>query len=170
MLIDESGMTITCPDEDGFYLESCSAYQKICNHNVAAVECVIRWKKDRVFFIEAKTTAPDKDSQEKLNDYVKRIAAKYENSIAMCYAMLHGILAFDSKYPIGNRLKECLLNSPKIRFMLIVRNIDEVNCPLLAYMLNKELRPTLKIWGAEAVIVKSGVQAAKKNIVQLNPA
>ena len=48
--------------------------------------------------------------------------------------------------------------------------IDEVNCPLLAYMLNKELRPTLKIWGAEAVIVKNGVQAAKKNIVQLNPA
>ena len=84
--------------------------------------------------------------------------------------MLHGILSVDLKYPIGNRLKECLLNNPQIRFMLIVRNIDEVNCPLLAYMLNKELRPTLKIWGAEAVIVKSGVQAAKKNIVQLNPA
>lgn len=77
------------------------------------------------------------------------------------------MLIQESAHPIGIKLKDVIMHKPRIRFLLIVRDINEVDCIPLADKLNKDLKPTLKIWGAESVIVMSGDKAEKRKIVQL---
>lgn len=118
-------------------------------------------------FVEAKTTAPDRESGDNLLKYVNDIAAKYEHSVAMCYSIIHGVMPNDEVVPIGAKLKDSLVENPRIRFLLIVRNISEIDCIPLADKLNKKLKPILKIWGAEAVIVMSGSRAERKKLIKL---
>lgn len=165
MEICESGMKITYPNDNGFYIEKCNTYSKLCSFGVCSVECVINIKKNMVYFIELKTTAPDKENKNDLNSYVASIADKFAHSISMCYAMLHGIQQEDADYPIGIDLKHSLDNSPRIRFMLLVKSIAEENCPILAEMFRRQMKPLLKIWNADSVIVMSGAQAARKKLV-----
>lgn len=84
-----------------FKLENSLAYKKSCSHDVSAVECVIRRKDNWVFFVEAKTTAPDRESGDDLLKYVNDIAAKYEHSIAMYYSIIHGVMPNDEGGYLG---------------------------------------------------------------------
>lgn len=165
MEIHESGMIITYPDDISFLIEKCNAYSKICNSGVSSVECVVNAKKNIIYFVELKTTAPAKEHKNDLATYVAEIADKFTHSISLCYSIFHEIQKEDTEYPIGVRLKECFRKSPKVRFMLLVKTIAEDNCSHLFAMFQKQMRPFLKIWNAESVIVMSGTRAAQKGLI-----
>ncbi|SHI96622.1 hypothetical protein SAMN02745671_02264 [Anaerovibrio lipolyticus DSM 3074] len=164
MEIHESGMAINYTDDISFLIEKCHAYRKIRSSGVSSVECVVNAKKNMIYFVELKTTAPDKENKNDLESYVVEIADKFIHSISLCYSIFHEIQKEDADYPIGITLKECLGKSPKIRFMLLVKTIAEDNCLHLSAMFQKKMRPFLKIWNAESVIVMSGAKAVQKGL------
>lgn len=87
--IHESGMWFHPPETKTFLIEKSDIYRKVNNHGVSAVEFITMSPKQDVIFIEAKTSAPDKEDGEKMGKFIESIGKKFVHSLEVCYAMLY---------------------------------------------------------------------------------
>lgn len=153
----ESGMEFELQEDKSCNLERSVLYQSLNRYAVSSVECAAVYKfrgEEHIVFLEAKKTAPNPrqpKNMESLHEYMGDLRKKYEHSIQICYAALHG-LARDELL-LGNKLAQALKCPQKIVFLLIVKNLKDEWCKDIQEVLWKELQHLRHIWQAEVRVV-----------------
>ena len=89
-MIRESAMEFNCSPENVFHIEKSETYLGL--KNVKTVEFLLMRKEGTVWFIEAKTTAPNPESSDgtPFNKFVNEIYRKMENSFLLFHALSIG--------------------------------------------------------------------------------
>lgn len=157
----ESDMAFELHENRTCHLEKSPRYQAINRHAVSSVECVTlheRRGEEHILFIEAKKGAPNPSGTESdmaLDVYMSSLKAKYEHSIQMCYAALHGI--DQELLEIGNKLIEALNHPRKMIFLLIVKRLEDQWCQELQKVLQEELKHLCHIWQADVLVINEAL-------------
>ena len=153
----ESEMEFELQEDRSCNLERSLLYQSLNRHAVSAVECVGVYElrgKERITLIEARKSAPNPcrlGNMENLDEYMGNLRRKYEHSIQICYAALHGRV--QNELLMGNKLVQALKCPQKILFLLIVKNLKDEWCKDIQDALQKELQHLRHIWHADVLVV-----------------
>ena len=88
----ESEMHFRFQDDKSFHIEKSHIYDsRLKGNGVSSVECITLLR-NKVVFIEAKSSAPNPDgSNEKFADYIHRIVKKFSDSLSLCESMHSGL-------------------------------------------------------------------------------
>lgn len=168
-VIIESGMEFRKPEvERFFYLEKSSLFKQF-GERIRSVEFIALFG-NRLDFVEAKTTCPNVNNKEtsaekkrKYEEYYDDLTRKFRDSINILSASLLG--KYEKVEEIGTRIRELdqLLNI-KIRFVLVIKNADEIWLGGVKAELEERLFTIRKIWQAD-IIVYNEDMAKKKSFV-----
>jgi len=150
---------------NSFKLEKSDFHEKVCG-GVKTVEFVTLQKKNKIYFIEAKRTAPDPnnpDSKEQRAIYYQDLYEKIHMSIDMIVSKEVGVNPDNDK-----EFPECLNHitfaNLKLVFLLVIRNSEKKWCDEVKVTLNKKLLALRRIWKLD-VIVLSGDDAISNKFV-----
>lgn len=159
----ESGMQFSFPEDTAFHIEKSDVYAQVYSYGVGSVECLFLWKNRTICLLEAKSTAPNpQNSKEKFSKFLASVANKYRHSMQLCYAMQCGIWPMEQA---GEMLVACMMSAPKFLFLLIVKNHEKEWCNGLQESLRKVLRPEMKIWQAELIVLNEDMARAKRIVL-----
>lgn len=165
----ESEMEFELQEDRSCNLERSLLYQSLNRHAVSAVECVVVYDfhgKERITLIEARKSAPNpcrSGNMENLDKYIGNLRRKYEHSIQICYAALHGRV--QNGLPMGNKLVQALKCPQKILFLLIVKTLKDEWCKDIQDALQKELQHLRHIWQANVVVINETLAKRYRLIV-----
>ena len=160
MDFEESGMSFSFPEESFFYLEKSYVYQSLNPFGVSSVEGILLKeinKKIAVVFIEAKSTTPNMTDADNFMDqesFLKDVGDKFNHSLHICYAMLHG--RYDNiqgAQVASDKVCKALHKPEKIVFLLIVRKYEDDWCSTMRDALRMKLKPLVKIWDADVMVL-----------------
>lgn len=162
--IHESGMRFELPKSKMFPIEKSKTYQKVNTRGVSAVEFITMSPKLDIVFVEAKTSAPDKQDGEKVSDFVKNISRKFIHSLEICYALLTQALP-DAEPSFPAPLRNALRQRPAIKMILIVNKLSYAHCGILQDALQRQLRAEKRIWSMNVIVLNKEL-ALKKNLIK----
>mgnify|MGYP005840200619 CR=1 FL=1 len=159
----ESEMRFQFCEDKSFYIEKSHVYDKRLKGNgVSSVECITLFR-NKVVFIEAKSSAPNPEtSNERFADFIHHVVKKFKDSLSLCESMHSGLWPDRG---MGKELAQTLYSNPEIQFILIIRNHKEKWSVQMQDALRKEMNSLLKIWKAELLVI-NGEQALKLNLVR----
>lgn len=168
MELEESGMVFHLQEDRTCLLETTRFYQRNSKYGISAVE-FITWytfrNKECLTFVEAKSSAPsllaEKESKS-LEAYLSALARKYEHSLEMLYAAIHGRIA-----TLGFRkpLAQAAVHPQDVLLLLIVKGYPDESCKNLQDVLQKELRNLRHIWAARIIVLNEERARAYRLIV-----
>lgn len=162
--IHESGMWFHPPETKTFLIEKSDTYRKVNNHGVSAVEFITMSPKQDVIFIEAKTSAPDKEDGEKMGKFIESIGKKFVHSLEICYALLTQVLP-DAEPSFPGPLRAAMKQKPAIKLILIVNKLSLAHCVNLQDALRRQLRAEMRIWQMNVIVINKEI-ALKKNLIK----
>lgn len=152
MIINESGMRFgEYTEETVFQIEKSHIYKKI-QQNIPIAEFILlqfSHNKPIIYIIEAKSSSPRQTEH-----YISDIQTKFINSLTLWFALRlerHP----DNISELSAAFQKLEIKTLDIRFILVIKKAKKDWLPPLQDMLNKALRPTLKLWGisSQAVVV-----------------
>lgn len=162
--IYESGMYFELPKAKTFPIEQSLTYQRVNTRGVSAVEFITMGPRQDILFVEAKTSAPDKEDGESLQEFVKSIGRKFVHSLEVCYALLAKALP-DAEPSFPDTLQQSMQQKPVIKLLLIVNKLSRAHCLDLQDALRLQLRAEMRIWHMK-IFVLNKETALKKNWIK----
>lgn len=152
LTFEESGMKFSFEENKSFYIEKSDLYESLRGKGISVVECLTLKELRRgvyVLFIEAKTSAPNPNSHE----FIDEIAKKFLDSLLICSAIHSEVQSVSGSIVLGKELQRHLYSQPKIQFILIIKNHQKEWCNSVQEALQKRLHALLKIWKAEVLVL-----------------
>jgi hypothetical protein len=149
----ESGMTFgPYLDADFFYIEKSQKVKKC--QGTKTVEFIFRPKKNLLYFVEAKSSAP-KDPE----IFAREIAQKFTDSFQF---LVSGILERGSWHSeIGENIKQLPYQKVEFRFFLIIQGHKDTWLPPLKMEIENNMRSYQAIWNSKVVVMNDSI--AKEN-------
>ena len=143
---EESNMIFSFPDENVYRIEKSPLLAEV---QLKATECVVR-KQDIILFIEAKSSTPRPQTEDKFVKFIGEITDKFAHSLTFYHAAIlrHG----GENMP--KNLKEVNLSDVHYSFVLVIYGHKIEWLPPLMDALRSSLRNTLKLWNIPDVAVK----------------
>ncbi len=167
-IITESEMNFGKFDEENlFHIEDSKIYKDL-GSGIKTVEFILKWKKNEILFLEAKTTCPNSANKnesmkktQKFEEYYSEITEKFMDSLQVYLAAVMG------RYPdlaeIGAELRSVdSMKEIRLKFILVVKNAKDITWlagPLAE--LKARLLQVRKIWGIEVAVLNE--ELAKEN-------
>ena len=167
-IITESEMNFGKFDEENlFHIEDSKIYKDL-GSGIKTVEFILKWKKNEILFLEAKTTCPNSANKnesmkktQKFEEYYSEITEKFMDSLQVYLAAVMG------RYPdlaeIGAELRSVdSMKEIRLKFILVVKNAKDITRlagPLAE--LKARLLQVRKIWGIEVAVLNE--ELAKEN-------
>lgn len=151
-VIEESGMTFgPFHDWEIFLIEKSQLLQK-CN-GVKTVEFIYRKTKNKLYFIEAKSSsAVIREGNEKnYEKFLMEIMRKFEDSLSLLIAGLSE--RRDDHGQISDAIKSMDYKKVNFKFFLIIKGHEQIWLPPLQLELEKRLKHFLSIWNAELIVL-----------------
>ena len=112
-----------------FYIEK-SNFRKIQCKEVKTVELITLMPDNRLFFIEAKTTAPNANNsanKERMDEYYNDLVEKIQQSVDMVVSHIIGVKRDqDNEFPAA--FFETEFSQYKLKYLLIIRNSNKDWC------------------------------------------
>ncbi|MCL1843824.1 MAG: hypothetical protein FWF79_08425 [Defluviitaleaceae bacterium] len=150
---------------NSFHIEKSDFRIKQCK-NVKTVEFITLRKKNKLYFIEAKLTAPNPNNPENKDNifkYYQDLTGKIQQSIDMFVSKEIGVnFDYSKEFPLC--FNESNFSSFKLVFLLIIRNHEKEWCSDVQAILQQKLLATTKIWNME-IIVLTGEEAISNRFV-----
>lgn len=143
---EESKMTFSFPEDDVYRIEKSPLLADV---ELKATECVVR-KGDILLFVEAKSSTPRPQLEDKFDQFINEISTKFIHSLVFYNALM---LRHDGKeLPIN--VKNVNLSDVGYSFILVVHGHKLEWLPPLMDALKSSMRHTLKLWNISDVAVK----------------
>lgn len=154
-------------EENLFHIEDSKIYKDL-GSGIKTVEFILKWKKNEILFLEAKTTCPNSANKnesmkktQKFEEYYSEITEKFMDSLQVYLAAVMG------RYPdlaeIGAELRSVdSMKEIRLKFILVVKNAKDITWlagPLAE--LKARLLQVRKIWGIEVAVLNE--ELAKEN-------
>ncbi len=154
-------------EENLFHIEDSKIYKDL-GSGIKTVEFILKWKKNEILFLEAKTTCPNSANKnesmkktQKFEEYYSEITEKFMDSLQVYLAAVMG------RYPdlaeIGAELRSVdSMKEIRLKFILVVKNAKDITWlagPLAE--LKARLLQVRKIWGVEVAVLNE--ELAKEN-------
>ena len=154
-------------EENLFHIEDSKIYKDL-GSGIKTVEFILRWRKNEILFLEAKTTCPNSanknesmEKTQKFEEYYSEITEKFIDSLQVYLAAVMG------RYPdlaeIGAELRSVdSMKEIRLKFILVVKNAKDITWlagPLAE--LKARLLQVRKIWGVEVAVLNE--ELAKEN-------
>lgn len=167
-IITESEMNFGKFDEENlFHIEDSKIYKDL-GSGIKTVEFILKWKKNEILFLEAKTTYPNSanknESMEKIQkfeEYYSEITEKFIDSLQVYLAAVMG--RYQDLAEIGAELRSVdSMKEIRLKFILVVKNAKDITWlagPLAE--LKARLLQVRKIWGVEVAVLNE--ELAKEN-------
>jgi len=163
----------SCMDFSPLFENNCSLYLEKSNfrtkqcENVKTVEFItLCQKKQILYFIEAKRTAPDPnnpENKEEIFKYYQDLFEKMQQSLDMYISKEVGVnIDEDNEFPTC--FNESEFSCYKLTFILIVKNSEKRWRDDVREKICKKLHSLRKIWQLE-VLVLTGAEAISKGFV-----
>lgn len=152
----ESGMYFSFDEKDTFLIEKNKIYvHKLEPYRVKVVECVhFNSNKKAIKFIEAKSSAPQIKNKSDFKKFLEDIKIKFAHSTMLLDSILLGKWTDNlDESVIGNKLSEAYRKNVRQIYMLIVNGYPAHDLPILSDIVKNEMRPILKIYHAEMVVL-----------------
>ncbi len=166
MIITESGMNFgDYPEENVFHIEKCEDYKKMKGNCVKIAEFILL-EGDKLRILEAKTSAPNPQNQEKpqrFRDFIKEIEEKMCNSLDL---FLYEVM----RHAVNQTFLNIDYNKCKFTFILVIKNHKIEWCMKVKEALETALNQYIrikKIWKCE-VLVLNEQQAVQHKLVTDN--
>lgn len=167
-IITESEMNFGKFDEENlFHIEDSKIYKDL-GSGIKTVEFILKWKKNEILFLEAKTTCPNSanknesmEKTQKFEEYYSEITEKFIDSLQMYLAAVMG--RYQDLAEIGAELRSVdSMKEIRLKFILVVKNAKDITWlagPLAE--LKARLLQVRKIWGVEVAVLNE--ELAKEN-------
>lgn len=159
-IITESEMNFGKFDEENlFHIEDSKIYKDL-GSGIKTVEFILKWKKNEILFLEAKTTCPNSanknesmEKTQKFEEYYSEITEKFMDSLQVYLAAVMG--RYQDLAEIGAELRSVdSMKEIRLKFILVVKNAKDITWlagPLAE--LKARLLQVRKIWGVEMVVL-----------------
>ncbi len=167
-IITESEMNFgEFSEENLFHIEDSKIYKDL-GSGIKTVEFILKWKKNEILFLEAKTTCPNSanknesmEKTQKFEEYYSEITEKFIDSLQVYLAAVMG--RYQDLAEIGAELRSVdSMKEIRLKFILVVKNAKDITWlvgPLAE--LKARLLQVRKIWGVEVVVLNE--ELAKEN-------
>lgn len=167
-IITESEMNFGKFDEENlFHIEDSKIYKDL-GSGIKTVEFILKWKKNEILFLEAKTTCPNSanknesmEKTQKFEEYYSEITEKFIDSLQVYLAAVMG--RYQDLAEIGAELRSVdSMKEIRLKFILVVKNAKDITWlagPLAE--LKARLLQVRKIWGVEVAVLNE--ELAKEN-------
>lgn len=167
-IITESEMDFGKFDEENlFHIEDSKIYKDL-GSGIKTVEFILKWKKNEILFLEAKTTCPNSanknesmEKTQKFEEYYSEITEKFIDSLQVYLAAVMG--RYQDLAEIGAELRSVdSMKEIRLKFILVVKNAKDITWlagPLAE--LKARLLQVRKIWGVEVAVLNE--ELAKEN-------
>ena len=158
--IKESGMTFgPFPEEQVYQIEKADAYTTL-GESVKAVEFVFRQSKEKIFFIEAKSSSPMPEG-EKFNTYIGDISDKFLHSFNLWLTLNLG----RRKDEISETILEVPTDTQVFRFILVINGHEETWLPPVRAAIERKMMAEIKIWRHEVIVINDQ-QARARGLIK----
>lgn len=159
-IITESEMNFGKFDEENlFHIEDSKIYKDL-GDGIKTVEFILKWKKNEILFLEAKTTCPNSanknesmEKTQKFEEYYSEITEKFIDSLQVYLAAVMG--RYQDLTEIGAELRSVdSMKEIQLKFILVVKNAKDITWlagPLAE--LKARLLQVRKIWGVEVAVL-----------------
>ena len=146
-------------EENLFHIEDSKIYKDL-GSGIKTVEFILKWKKNEILFLEAKTTCPNSanknesmEKTQKFEEYYSEITEKFMDSLQVYLAAVMG--RYQDLAEIGAELRSVdSMKEIRLKFILVVKNAKDITWlagPLAE--LKARLLQVRKIWGVEMVVL-----------------
>lgn len=139
-------MVFSFPDEDVYRIEKSPLLAEV---QLKATECVVS-RQNAVLFIEAKSSSPRPQPEDKFDKFIDEITDKFTHSLTFYNA---AILRHDGA-EMPTHVKNVDLREAHYSFILVIYGHKIEWLPPLMDALKSRLRHTLKLWNIPDVAVK----------------
>lgn len=155
-------------DEEAlFHIENSKIYKDL-GSGIKTVEFILKWRKNGILFLEAKTTCPNSanknesmEKTQKFEEYYSEITEKFIDSLQVYLAAVMG--RYQDLAEIGAELRSAdSMKEIRLKFILVVKNAKDITWlagPLAE--LKARLLQVRKIWGVEVAVLNE--ELAKEN-------
>lgn len=155
-------------DEEAlFHIENSKIYKDL-GSGIKTVEFILKWRKNEILFLEAKTTCPNSanknesmEKTQKFEEYYSEITEKFIDSLQVYLAAVMG--RYQDLAEIGAELRSAdSMKEIRLKFILVVKNAKGITWlagPLAE--LKARLLQVRKIWGVEVAVLNE--ELAKEN-------
>ena len=159
----ESEMTFLCDEDHTFF---CEKYvNDSCIQNLKSVEFIVK-NNEKIFLVEAKSTAPKPGNKDDFNKYIDDISNKAIDSFSLLLSTIVNRRSIDICQDILNA------DYSKISFylVLIIKNHEKEWCPPVQSGLENNLRHFTVAWnwGTQPVLVLTEDMARKQRFLKSN--
>lgn len=169
--IEESGMFFLTDESNSYYLETSPTYDKIKEKGIKICE-YIELKDDKIVFVEAKTSAPNPqsevaDAKAIFEEYINSICTKFVNAATM---LMTGVCK--RRIDIANEIPEAYtmlkLQKWEYRCLLVIKNHEKEWLPPVQDALSREFSrsPFWSICSNFSVMVINEDIARKLSIIK----
>jgi len=100
-------------------------------------------------FIEAKSSSPKTDNEERFNEFIKEISDKFLHSFELWLS----IVTKRRNEDISENLRKIDMQIIKFKFILVINGHKEEWLVPIMYALKKVLKSYRKIWGTEVIVL-----------------
>lgn len=146
-------------EENLFHIEDSKIYKDL-GDGIKTVEFILKWKKNEILFLEAKTTCPNSanknesmEKTQKFEEYYSEITEKFIDSLQVYLAAVMG--RYQDLTEIGAELRSVdSMKEIQLKFILVVKNAKDITWlagPLAE--LKARLLQVRKIWGVEVAVL-----------------
>ncbi len=165
MIINESGMRFgDYPDSHVFHIEKSKVYEEIKNEGIKSVEFILL-KNSKLLLLEAKTSAPNPESQEtpeRFGEYIQNIAEKMRNSLDLFLYQL------SRKEELSRTFMEINYHDVDVTCVLVIKNHQKEWLSPVNDALSRELlkhKRMKAIWKCKIIVINEA-QAVSHGLVQ----
>lgn len=152
----ESGMVFgNFKPEQIFKIEN-SQLHKSVGTGVRTVEFILLKKKEKIFFVEAKSSSPKSEtSWERYHEFLDEISEKFVHSFDMLCAWYLGRVEDGGE--IGADLKKIFIADVNFVFVLVINGHREEWLLPLQEELNRQLRYHISIWKSKVIVMNEHI-------------
>jgi len=160
----ESGMNFIplFINNNSLYVEKSQFYKNL-GEGVRTVEFICLKQSNKLYFIEAKNTAPKPSNKEDFTKYCDEQLHKMQHSMDLFISREVGV-----NKDFGNEFPDCFIGKKfseyKIIFLLIIKNHKKEWCNLVLNGLQRKLIALRKIWKID-IAVWNGETALEKRFI-----
>jgi hypothetical protein len=161
--IEESGMTFEFCEDNLFHIENCNTVKNL-GEGVKKVEMAVMLNK-KLAFIEAKSSSPAPDNQDKFDEYIQGIYEKFRNSLLL----LTGIALdrpFKAKSQLPKNIDVNTIGKSKIHFYLIIKGYKDEWLPSLNDALKFTLHAIAKCFVIDKILVLNDTLAREYKLIK----
>lgn len=160
--IDESGMNFQYDLDDVFLPEQSPTYKSLAKHNSIKSCDFIWYYRQKLLFIEVKTTAPN--NEEDLTSYIQDVHIKLVHTLLMFLGIIYG-RPFEERTILPSNFSIINIKNIKIVPMLIVQHHQKDWIASLSDKIRKSIKGTKKAYCMEDIIVLNEDGARKQGFI-----